>query len=151
MAHLQLSQVIPAPRFDVYDFMVSPAHLAEMLNPIIDVQLLSPEVPLQRGSEFNFQMTRLGLAQNVRLRIEDVLRGSRLTYRQVEGLFAGWTHTTKFSEHLEGETLVTDIADYTLPFGLLGNIVDDLFTKRDMRKLLEHRLRQALNHFVSLK
>jgi ligand-binding SRPBCC domain-containing protein len=149
MAHLQLSQVISAPRFAVYDFLTDPSQLKQLLQPIIEVQLLSPVNALKRGGEVHFKMTRLGLTQSVCFRIEDVLHGSRLTYRQIEGLFASWTHTTKFVENGEGATLVTDIVDYTVPFGLLGTLLDDLLTKRDLRRLLEHRLAVAQRHFVA--
>jgi hypothetical protein len=39
---------------------------------------------------------------------------------QVEGLFAAWTHTMKFDERGDRETLVTDLVDYQVPLGLLG-------------------------------
>ncbi len=148
MAHLQISQVIPAPRFEVFDYLTDPKTLPFLLEPIIEVEVLTPEVALKRGSEFHFVMTRLGLSQSVRLRIEDVLHGSRLTYRQVEGLFALWTHSTRFDEQGERETLVTDLVDYQMPFGLLGFLADDLLVKGDMSKVLSLRLQKAKEHFT---
>lgn len=149
MAHLQVSQVIPAPRFEVFDFLNDPSHLPALLKPAIDVEVFSPDVPLKRGSEFHFIMTRLGLSQSVRLRVEDVLRGSRLTYRQAEGLFAEWTHTIKFEDRDERSTLVTDLVDYRMPFGIFGTLADDLLLKRDLRKILENRLSLARDHFLA--
>ncbi|MBX3022273.1 MAG: SRPBCC family protein [Bdellovibrionales bacterium] len=150
MAHLQISQLIPATRFEVFDYLTDPSHLPFLMAPSIDVQVLSPEVDMKRGTEAHFNMTRLGMTQSIRFRIEDVLRGSRLTYRQVEGLFAAWTHTMKFDEHGEKETLVTDLVDYQVPLGLFGHLADDLLIKGDMRKLLAHRLQKAREHFDSL-
>ena len=150
MAHLQISEIIPASRFEVFDFLNDPSRLPALLQPSIEVEVFSPEVPLKRGSEFHFTMTRLGLSQSVRLRIEDVLRGSRLTYRQSEGLFAEWTHTIKFEERDEATTYVTDLVDYKMPFGILGTLVDDILLKRDLRKILENRLGLARDHFLNL-
>jgi len=147
MAHLQISQVIPAARFDVFDYLVDPANMPFLLRPSIDVQVKTEDVPLKRGAEFHFMMTRYGLSQNVRLRVEDWLRGSRMTYRQVEGLFAQWTHTMKFDDHGEVATLVTDVIDYQMPFGLIGYLFDDLIVKRDMGAILETRLMKAKEHF----
>jgi ligand-binding SRPBCC domain-containing protein len=148
MAHIQLSEVISAPRFEVFDFITNPAHLPELLSPLVTVEVLTPAIDYRRGAEAHFQMTRYGLTQTVRFRIEDVLRGSRLTYRQTEGLFSAWSHTIKCEEHGERHTLLTDIVDYNLPMGLLGNLTDDLWLKSDMRKLLEQRLLKAKEHFA---
>lgn len=150
MAHLQISQLIPASRQEVFDYLCNPAELPYLLAPTIMVEVLTPELELKRGSEVHLNMTRMGLTQAVRLRIEDVLRGSRLTYRQSEGLFAAWTHTMKFEEHGEKETLVTDLIDYTLPLGLIGYLADDLLIKGDMRRLLAARLERAREHFETV-
>lgn len=149
MAHLQISQLIPAARFEVFDYVTDPHTQAFLLQPTIEVETYPFDGALKRGSEVHFTMTRLSLSQSVRLRIEDWLRGSRVTYRQVEGLFAAWTHTMKFEEHGENATLVTDLVDYQMPLGLLGYLADDLIVKRDMRSLLEARLQKVKEHFTT--
>lgn len=149
MAHIQVSEVISAPRFEVFDFVTNPSHLPELLQPMIAVEVLTPNIDYRRGAEAHFQMTRYGLTQTVRFRIEDVLTGSRLTYRQTEGLFSAWSHTIKCEDHGERNTLVTDIVDYSLPLGLMGNLADDLWLKSDMRNLLEQRLHRVRDHFAS--
>src|SRR4051794_1898923 len=98
MGHLQVSEVYPASRFEVFDYLCDPNQLPVLLQPLIEVEVRSMDVALSRGSEFYFRMTRFGLSQDVRLRIEDVLHGSRLTYRQIEGLYNQWTHTMRFED-----------------------------------------------------
>jgi len=147
MAHLQISQLVPGTRFDVFDYLTNTENLAFLLKPTIEVEVFPFDGTIKRGSELHFNMTRMGLTQSVRLRIEDWLRGSRMTYRQVEGLFAGWTHTMRFEEHGENGTLVSDLVDYQMPFGLLGYLADDLLVKRDMSSLLAARLLKAKEHF----
>jgi ligand-binding SRPBCC domain-containing protein len=147
MAHLQISQLIPASRFDVFDYLTNPDNMPFLLKPTIDVEVVPGDGALKRGSEVHFNMARLGLSQSIRFRIEDWLRGSRMTYRQIEGVFAAWTHTMKFEEHGDNVTLVSDLVDYQMPFGLLGYLADDLLVKRDMRALLEARLEKVKEHF----
>ncbi len=125
MAHLQISQLIPASRMEAFDFLTDPNNLPELLKPSIDVKVVTPDIPLKRGNEVHLMMTRFGLSQSIRFRVEDILRGSRLSYRQSEGLFASWTHTMKFDEHGENGTLVTDLVDYQVPLGLFGHLADD--------------------------
>jgi ligand-binding SRPBCC domain-containing protein len=146
MAHIQISELIPAPRQAVFEYLTDPKNLVDLLEPIVQVEVLN-DVALKRGNEFHFNMTRFGLTQSVRLRIEDVLLGSRMTYRQSEGLFVSWVHSMKFDDHDDRSTLVTDLVDYQVPFGILGYLTDDLLLKNDMRHLLAHRLRKAKEHF----
>jgi ligand-binding SRPBCC domain-containing protein len=150
MSYLQVSEIITAPRLEVFDYLVDPSKLPELLGPAIEVEVRTPELPLKRGSEVHLFMTRMALTQSVRFRVEDVLRGSRLTYRQVEGLFRQWTHTMKFEDHGSGMTLVTDLVDYEVPLGILGLLADDLLLKADMQKLLVRRLKKVRDHFEAV-
>ena len=149
MAHLQISELIPASRMAVFDFLTDPARQKDLLGGAIEVKLVTPDVPVKRGNEVHFMMARFGFSQSVRFRVEDVLRGSRLSYRQTEGVFAQWTHTMKFEEHGENATLVTDLVDYQLPLGLFGYLADDLVVKGDMSRLLAARLERAKDHFAA--
>jgi ligand-binding SRPBCC domain-containing protein len=150
MAHLQISQLIPAPRLEVFDYLTDPNNLPTLLKPSIDVKVVTPEVALKRGNEVHFMMTRFGLSQSIRFRIEDILRGSRLSYRQSEGVFASWNHTMKFDDHGDSGTLVTDLVDYNVPMGLFGHLADDLILKSDMSRVLSHRLQKAKEHFEEI-
>jgi ligand-binding SRPBCC domain-containing protein len=147
MAHLQISQVIPVPRMEAFNYLTDPKNLPFLLSPTVDVEVLTPATQMRRGNEFHFMMTRFGLTQSVRFHIEDVLPGTRLVYRQSEGLFRSWMHSIKFEEHGKDGTRVVDLVDYELPLGILGFLTDDLVIKSDMAKLLERRLIKAREHF----
>ncbi len=147
MAHLQISEIIPASRMEVFDYLTDPTNLPELLRGSVDVRVVTPEVALKRGNEVHFMMSRFGLSQSIRFRVEDLLRGSRLSYRQSEGVFAAWNHTIKFDEHGDSGTLVTDLVDYEVPMGFFGHLADDLILKKDMSRLLAHRLLKAKEYF----
>lgn len=151
MAHLQISAIVPGPRQDVFEFMCSPEKVPLLLKDHIEVEMVRGAEVLRRDAEYEFSMTRFGLSQPVRLRVEDVLKGSRLTYRQSEGLFRDWIHTSKFEDHGDQQTLVTDFIDYSVPFGLFGHLADDLFIRRDLKSILESRLQRAQEHFAALQ
>lgn len=143
MAHIQISRVIEAPRTKVFEILSNPDHLPDLLRGDIYVEVLSQGQKIGLGSEVRIAMTRLGVKQLVQLRMDDFLHSKRMMYHQVEGFFKTWTHITKFDDHGEGFTRVTDLVDYTLPFGLLGNLSDDLFVKGDMTRILENRLERV--------
>ncbi|MCB0361439.1 MAG: hypothetical protein KDD35_01875 [Bdellovibrionales bacterium] len=150
MAHLNCSIVIPAPVIDTYDFFTDPSGLPSLLKGKVDVDIENASADLQKGSEYCYIMTRAGISQYVRFRVEETSRGNFLTYRQIEGIFRKWVHTQKFSPHGSNQTLVTDTVDYELPFGLLGHLLDDIIFKRDLSEILQLRLQRGLAHFENL-
>jgi ligand-binding SRPBCC domain-containing protein len=150
MAHLNCSLVVPGPIKEVYDYLCDPKRVPQLLEGHVEVEVLNAEPDLQKGAEFTYLMTRVGISQQVRFRVEEVTRGTTLVYRQTEGVFRKWVHTQKFSTHGKNETLVTDVVDYELPFGLVGHLLDDLLFRRDLRRILEDRLKKAVFHFQGL-
>jgi ligand-binding SRPBCC domain-containing protein len=143
MGHLQISSIVPGPRAQVADLVCGIEYLPQFLEDHIEVKLIKGAEGMRRGAEYELVMTRFGFSQPVRLRVDDYLKGTRLTYRQLEGLFASWVHTIKFEDHGENQTLVTDFVDYDVPFGLFGHLADDLFIRRDMTQILSDRLKRV--------
>lgn len=117
--------------------------IPEQLAGMMKVSWQNPGVELQQGAEFLFLMERFGVEQTVRYTVDKIVHGHSLTYRQVSGIFASWQHTMKFEDHGNGQTLVSDIVDYEMPFGLLGRLADDFYMHREVQKILEHRLTRA--------
>lgn len=143
MAHIQVSKVIQGPRKKVFEILTAPENISDLLRGDLYVELMNSVDHVAVGSELRLSMTRFGVKQQIRWRVDDYLVGKRIMYHQTEGFFKSWSHIVKFENHGEGYTLVTDLVDYSLPLGLLGNISDDLFVKSDMTKILEHRLRRV--------
>ncbi|MBX7232172.1 MAG: hypothetical protein K1X29_08825 [Bdellovibrionales bacterium] len=151
MSHLEISAVLSGSRTEVFDLLRSPNLLPELLKDHIEVEIVRGAEELKKGSEYEFLMTRFGLTQPVRIRVEDFIQGNRLTYKQVEGLFSNWTHTMKFEDHGDKQTLVIDYVDYDMPFGLVGHLADDLFIRKNMKNILETRLKRAGEQIVLQK
>ena len=151
MAHLQLAKIIQGTKFEVFDYATHPGNMPEQLAGVIEVKWQNPGVHVQAGAEFLFLMSRFGVEQPVRFIVEKVIAGNSLTYRQMSGVFARLTHTMKFEEHGQGDTLITDLVEYELPFGLLGRIADDFIIRRDLKFIFEKRLERMQSHFRELK
>lgn len=150
LAHLQLAKIIPGPRFAVFEYLTSPENLKSLLHGMIAVEWQNSGVTLQPGSEFLFVMKRFGIEQPIRFVIDKMVLGHSLTYRQQSGVYSRLVHTMKFDERDTNETLVTDLVEYELPFGILGRICDDIYVKHDFSKMLEWRLNRARDHFLNL-
>lgn len=140
---MQVQKVIPGSPFQVFEYLASPAAVPSQLEGLIKVTWQNPGVEVQPGAEFLFSMERFGVEQPIRYAIDKMVLGHSLSYRQVNGIFASWHHTMKFEDHGNGQTLVTDIVDYEMPLGLLGRLADDFCMRREIQKILEHRLQRA--------
>lgn len=143
MAYLQVQKVIPGSQFKVFEYLTAPANIPEQLAGMIKVSWQNPGVELQPGAEFLYSMERYGVEQTFRYTVDKLVLGHSLTYRQISGIFSTWTHTMKFEDHGNGQTLVSDIVEYEMPFGLLGRLADDFYMHREVQKILEHRLEQS--------
>lgn len=143
MSRLQVSQLIEAPPMEVFKILTDPYSLPDLLAPILEVEVQSAESELSRGQEMTFMMSRYGLSQMVRLRVEDILIGRRITFRQTLGLFKEWIHTIRFEDAGDRQTMVTETVEFDVPFGILGLVLSDVWVKRDLQTILSTRLARA--------
>lgn len=147
MAHIQCAKIIPATKFKVFDYLTSPQNFEELVANHFEAKWQNVGVQVQPGAEFLFLMTRFGVEQPVRFVIDRMVVGNSLTYRQLSGIYARFVHTMKFEDHGLNETLVTDLVDYELPFGIFGRMADDFFARGDLKQILEARLDIAVQKF----
>jgi ligand-binding SRPBCC domain-containing protein len=147
MSHIQCQKIIPAGKFEVFNKLVKPENLSDLLKDHIKVSWRNPGIELQENAEFLFSMSRFGVEQDVRFRVAKMVTGNQLSYHQAEGIFNSWVHTIRFEDHGDGGTLVTDLVEYELPFGLMGRIADDVWLRNDLKQILEDRLERCKKSF----
>jgi ligand-binding SRPBCC domain-containing protein len=138
VAHFEHSSVIAAPRKKVFDFMADITNLPLVMPPHYRVEMTSPTPKMKKGSEYEIRISRYGISALWGTVIEDFVPGEMFRDRQSYGPFSLWVHTHKFEDHGQG-TLLTDLIEYDLSFGLLGKIAQDLFVRRDLQKVFEYR------------
>lgn len=113
----------------------------------MEVEFPEPLSPLREQSEFAVTFFRYGKITVSRFRVDDYKPHERFSYRQVSGFFKSWVHTQVLSVHDSKTTLLTDIVEYQLPFGIAGALIDDLFAKREIARLLQDRLLRIQERF----
>jgi ligand-binding SRPBCC domain-containing protein len=83
----------------------------------------------------------------------EITQVNHLTYfvdEQREGPYTIWHHQHHFEE-IEGGVLMTDIIHYKIPFGVLGNLANRLFIKRQLRSIFEFRIKKVNELFGQMK
>jgi len=157
MGHVQVSNLIPASRDDVFKYALDLQKLIADLEPGIELSIALvdgttlPEVKV--NAEIPMAVRRLGITAHGLVRIEKVNAPVELSYCQDAGWFRNWRHTIKLEEHREGKTpstLMSDLIDYRLPFGVLGTLTDDLFFNRNLSQILSDRAARIRAHFEAI-
>ncbi len=79
-----------------------------------------------------------GVYQNLTSKVTEYDQPNYFVDEMVSGAFKKFRHEHHFSESSDG-TLMTDLFNYTSPFGFLGRLADQLILKKYMTKLLAQR------------
>jgi len=90
------------------------------------------------GSTVTWRARHFGIPFRLTTVVFDIDRPRRFCDRQVKGPFGGFHHEHVFDEHPDG-TLMRDIVTFRSPFGPIGALVDRLFMREYMRRLIEER------------
>lgn len=164
MSQFVMEAWIPVPISRVFAFFSDPQNLPRLMPSqlhakIEDMQLVAPldSGVVQSGGNpvetagpgslitISFRAVPfLPLRSLWVARIEEFVPGSYFRDTQQKGPMKSWSHTHQFiSELREGVpgTLVRDLIDFQLPFGMLGRLADILFVRALMKMTFRSRQR----------
>lgn len=147
MGHVQVARLIPASVGDLFRHITDVENLPQWLGSSMEIDFPTPPPILREQSEFDVTFTRYGKITRATFRVDELKMRERFAYRQVEGFFRAWVHTQVLVVHDPDTTLITDLVDYQLPYGIVGALVDDLFAKREIERLLKQRLLRIEERF----
>ncbi len=95
---------------------------------------------IEQGETVTWEARHLGVRQRLTARITAFDRPRHFRDEMTEGAFRSLVHDHRFEER-DGRTLMIDTLEFRSPFGILGRIVDRLYLKGYLRRLLTHRCR----------
>ncbi len=101
---------------------------------------------IEMNESVTWRAKHFGIYQNLTSKITEFDRPHYFVDEMVQGAFSRFKHEHYFTELNDG-TLMTDIFDYTSPFGMLGKLADKLFLKKYMTDLLTER-NQIIKEFA---
>lgn len=98
------------------------------------------------GETVTWRARHLGVVQHLTSQITAFDPPGYFQDRMVKGAFASFVHDHHFEES-NGWTTMTDVIEFRSPLGLLGRLVDRLFLRGYLERLIVHRgneLRRAV-------
>ncbi len=138
-----MSSVLPGKKNDVFDFLFREEAWERGLPPCFEAELLQSG-PLREKTVLKWRLSRYGVSFDWGVKIDSIRSGEKLVVMQSTGPFEEWVLTQELSEHGESSTKIKDTIEYRLPLGLIGCLLDDLYIRRELKKLLESRHEKIL-------
>tara|TARA_B100001142_G_scaffold225013_1_gene223178 strand:+ start:46 stop:510 length:465 start_codon:yes stop_codon:yes gene_type:complete len=143
MKHTQIirKQLIRSNINDLWLFMSSPENLQVITPTWMDFKITSNnnKQKMYPGMIITYKVTPLlGIPLNWMTEITHIKKHEIFVDEQRIGPYKIWHHQHIFEKKEDG-ILMTDIITYSLPFGLLGSLVNKLFVKKRVHKIFDYR------------
>ncbi len=144
---LERSQLVPAPRAEVFAFFADARNLEAITPEFLRFRLVTPgPIPMAAGTLIEYRLSLYGVGFRWRTRIDVWEPGTRFVDVQLSGPYRLWRHTHSF-EDAPGGTRVGDRVEYDLPLGPLGALAHALLVRRALRRIFDHRRQKIEERF----
>ena len=143
MSHYQLriNQFLKTDIDTIWDFASSPANLKEITPDYMLFNITSNDLPekMYPGMIISYEVSPLlNIKINWLTEITQVKNKSFFIDEQRMGPYKMWHHQHIFEEQNDG-VLMTDIVTYIPPFGIVGDIANAFFIKKQLRNIFDYR------------
>ncbi|WP_341941196.1 SRPBCC family protein [Microbacterium sp. LWH10-1.2] len=139
MAAFVLERVIAAPPSAVFAASLDPGLHVRSMARYGETMVEAPAGgAFTEGSTVTWRARHFGIPFRLRSVVFDIDPPHGFSDRQLSGPFRDFLHEHVFEEHPRG-TLMRDTITFRSPFGPIGRIVDRLFMREYMRRLISER------------
>ncbi|MEV4776114.1 SRPBCC family protein [Microbacterium sp. LWH12-1.2] len=139
MAQFLLERIIAAPPAEVFAASLDPALHVRSMARFGETMVEAPEGGVFReGSTVTWRARHFGIAFRLRSVVFDIDPPRGFRDRQISGPFGAFLHEHTFEEHPRG-TLMRDTITFRSPFGPIGRLVDAIFMRAYMRRIIDER------------
>lgn len=146
---LSKTQKLPISMEEAWAFFSTPKNLQEITPDDLKFKILTnlEGEKMYPGQIINYIVTPLaGIPMRWTTEITHVSEGRYFVDEQRFGPYAFWHHK-HFFEVIPGGVLATDIVDYALPLGWLGQLAHALFVKKKLNHIFEFRYKVLEERF----
>lgn len=139
MAQFVLERVIHASPERVYAASLDPQLHVTSMAQYGETMVEAPAGGVfTEGSTVTWRARHFGLPFRLSSVVFDLDPPRRFCDRQTKGPFGAFLHEHVFLQHPEG-TLMRDTVTFRSPFGPIGTVVDKLFMRSYMRRIISER------------
>ncbi|MGD8700245.1 MAG: TIGR01777 family oxidoreductase [Gemmatimonadales bacterium] len=134
---------VAAPAEEVFAWHSRPGALERLIPPWEDVRVLERTGGLEDGATTVISLRKGPFRVRWTARHRDHIEGRQFVDEQIEGPFAAWRHTHRFTPTGPDECLLEDEIDYALPFGVIGRLLGERSVRSDLERAFPFRHRRT--------
>lgn len=135
---LECELLVKRPLKETFAFFENPANLGKITPPWLSFNIVTKDVAMQQGAQFDYVIRWLGLPMKWRSLISSYEPPHVFEDEQVIGPYKTWHHRHTFSQTANG-VIVGDHLEYSLPLGPLGAIAQAVMVKRQLQEVFRFR------------
>jgi uncharacterized protein YbjT (DUF2867 family)/ligand-binding SRPBCC domain-containing protein len=136
---LSASQFVARPIEEVFAFFSRPDNLGRITPASMGFEFLTDDHDMRDGLVIRYRIRPLlGIPLTWTTRIAGYEPPTGFRDVQLSGPYRRWEHSHTF-EAVPGGTIVRDEITYAVPFGPLGDIVNALVVRNELRRIFRHR------------
>lgn len=133
------SQVVPVGREELFAFFMNVSNLERLTPPFLHFRILTPlPIVMGAGTVIEYQLSLFGVPFRWKTLIEKYEVNRFFIDVQLAGPYHYWHHRHDFGD-VAGGTEIRDTVDYELPLGVLGEIGQIFFVRRQLETIFEFR------------
>ena len=139
MAVFEARTEIEAPAAEVFRWHARSGAFVRLSPPWHRIEVLEARGGIEDGARLVMRLGAFPFSVEWVAVHRGFEEGRRFVDVQESGPFADWTHEHGFEDVAPGRSVVVDRVDYTLPFGRLGELAMDRFTRRTLARMFRFR------------
>jgi ligand-binding SRPBCC domain-containing protein len=143
-------QILDVDQEELWDFISTPSNLNSITPEWLDFRMVSEQVPsIYNGLliEYEVRLPLLGRRKWVS-EIKNVEPGRSFVDEQKVGPYRYWHHYHELQRVSETKTRMFDLVSYDVGWGPFGKLADQIYVKRNIRKIFTYR-KEALKQLFS--
>ncbi len=148
MKTLQRKQLLPISPAEAWQFLSDPKNLKTITPDYMGFEIVSgDDRSIFPGQIIQYKVSPLlGIKMNWVTEITHVVDGAFFVDEQRFGPYTFWHHK-HFIKAVENGVEMEDIVDYKLPMGFLGDIMHQLYVKKQLEAIFDFREKKLIELF----
>ena len=137
---LKAKQALPISKDQAWDFLSDPKNLKVITPEHMGFKIISgADRPMFQGQIIQYRVTPFpGFSTKWVSEITHLKPGEYFVDEQRFGPYALWHHK-HFIKEIEGGVEMEDLIDYKIPFGVLGQWMQSILVKKQLRQIFAFR------------
>ena len=135
------TQIIDSSMESVFDFFSKPENLKTITPAKLSFNIITPTpILMGKGTVIDYTIRLFKIPIHWRTLITKYDPPHEFIDEQIKGPYNFWHHTHKFKQ-VDGGVEISDKVIYSIPMGIIGQVLHFLWIKRDLEKIFLYRKR----------